>query len=249
MKRLISLTLAAMMVVGFTACSRSVPGNVEQAMNQPDSQSTAKSQNNGKKLLFVEGRDTTGDRIVVKRLQEVHGMDVTVLMDKELTTENANGYSLIYISESVNSNKISNKLVKLPIPVIYAEPQSTSDTGMTVTEGFGKLDAGNIAKAIAIKDSKHQLAAGLSGSVDVYKDNGKMGYASPGSEAIVVATVPNSDQNATIFAYDKGAKNAKGDPVVAREVFLYLMNGEEFNQNENGWKLFDAAVNWAIGKK
>ncbi|MNY71739.1 hypothetical protein D3C86_2101490 [compost metagenome] len=76
-----------------------------------------------------------------------------------------------------------------------------------------------------------------------------MGYAAPGAEAIVVATVPNEDQKATIFAYEKGVKNAKGDPVNTREVFFYLFNGEEINQTEAGWKLFDAAVKWATAKK
>ncbi|UUZ96489.1 hypothetical protein LJK87_20590 [Paenibacillus sp. P25] len=234
MKRMLGLIAAATLFLALMACSSS------PAATAPSGGSN--------KVLFI-GRDGGGDAITVKRLKEVHGMEVTVLADKEVTTEKANGYGLIYVSESVNSGKIKDKFVKLPIPAIYAEPQSTSDTGMTEAEGFGKLDAGNVAKTIQIKDSKHQLAAGLENTVDVYKANGKMGYAAPGKEAIVIATVPNQDQQATIFAYEKGAKNAKGDAVAAREVFFYMFEGEEINQTENGWKLFDAAVRWATGKK
>lgn len=248
MKRLFGLIFAAILAFAFTACGRTAE-TAGTVANQSDSPKTSKSQSNGKQVLFVESRDNAGDNIVVKRLKETHGLEVKIIIDKELANEKVDGYALVYVSESVNSGKIKDKFVKLPVPVIYAEPQSTGDVGMTVTEGFGKLDAGNVAKTVQIKNSKHPLAAGLENLVDVYKDNGKMGYATPGQEAIVIATVPNDEQKATVFAYEKGAKNAKGDPVAAREVFFYLMNGEEINQTENGWKLFDAAVRWAMGQK
>ncbi|MFD0676295.1 MULTISPECIES: hypothetical protein [unclassified Paenibacillus] len=245
MKRLLSLTVTAMMIFTLMACS-TVPANVEKLANQPAS-NTSKTQSNGKKVLFV-GKDSGGDALVIKRLKEKHGMEVTVIADKELKTESANGHTLIFVSESVNSGKIGDKFVKTPIPVIYAEPQSTSDTGMTDVDSFGAFVGANTVKTIQIKDSQHPLAAGLSGAVDVYKENGKMGFAIPGKEAIVIATVPKEDQKATIFAYEKGVKNVKGDPVAARELYFYMFNGEEINQSDDGWKLFDAAVQWTTGK-
>lgn len=234
MKRLFGMIAAMAMVITLMACNASPAGT--------------SGKNAGNKVLFV-GKDSGGDAITIKRLKEVHGLEVTVVIDKELTVDHTKDQSLIYVSESVNSNKIQDKFVNVPVPVIYAEPQSTSDTGMTETEGYGALTGANAAKTIQIKDSKHELAAGLQGTVDVYQDNGKMGYAVPGKEAIVVATVPNEDQKSTIFAYEKGAKNAKGNPVAAREVYFYMFNGEEINQTEAGWKLFDASVKWALGKK
>jgi biopolymer transport protein ExbD len=246
MKRLLSLIVVVLMIFTLMACS-AVPADVEKIANQQPSTDKNKTQSNGKKVLFV-GRDSGGDALVVKRLKEKHGMEVTVIADKELKSDSANGYILIYVSESVNSGKIQDKFVKLPIPVIYAEPQSLSDTGMTDAEAFGSLVGGNAAKTIQIRDSKHPLAAGLQNSVDIYKDNGKMGFGTPGKEAIVVATVPNEEQKATIFAYDKGTKNVKGNPVTAREVYFYLFNGEEINQTDDGWKLFDAAVRWTTEK-
>ncbi|WP_282935328.1 hypothetical protein [Paenibacillus sp. RC67] len=232
MKRVLGMIAAMAMVITLMACNATSVGTKDV----------------GNKVLFV-GKDGGGDAITIKRLKEVHGLDVMVVIDKELTADHAKGQSLIYVSESVNSNKIQDKFVNVPVPVIYAEPQSTSDTGMTETEGYGALTGANAAKTIQIKDSQHQLAAGLQNKVDVYQDNGKMGYAIPGKEAIVVATVPNEDQKSTIFAYEKGAKNAKGNSVAAREVYFYMFNGEEINQTEAGWKLFDAAVKWALGKK
>lgn len=245
MKRLVSMITVLMLLMALMACT-SAPVNMDSVTNPPTAPN--KTQSNGKKVLFI-GRDSGGDAIVTKRLKEVHGLEVTVISDKEVAATKANDYTLIYVSESVNSGKIRDTFVKTAVPVIYAEPQSTSDTGMTITDGYGKLDAGNVAKTIQIKDSKHQLAAGLENQVDVYKANGKMGYATPGAEAIVVATVPNEEQKATIFAYEKGVKNAKDQPVLAREVFFYLFNGEEINQTESGWKLFDAAIRWTLGKK
>lgn len=246
MKRLFSSLLFLLMVFTLMACS-TIPPEVGKLADQQPSGNTGKSQSNGKKVLFV-GRDSGGDALVIKHFKEKFGMEVTVVADKELKAESANGHSLIFVSESVNSGKIKDIFVKLPIPVLYAEPQALSDTGMTAVEAYGSLVGANAAKTIQIKDSKHPLAAGLSGNIDVYKDNGKMGFGTPGKEAIVIATVPNEEQKATIFAYDKGVKNVKGDVVTAREVYFYLFNGEEINQTDEGWKLFDAAVNWTLGK-
>ncbi|WP_248927532.1 hypothetical protein [Paenibacillus hamazuiensis] len=235
MKRFLVMSIVAAIVFVLTACSGAAPASKDTPAA-------------GNKVLLV-GRDGGGDAITTKRLREVHGFDVKIVSDKEVTSEHANGCVLVFVSESVNSGKIRDKFSKLPVPVIYTEGQSTSDTGMSVTDGYGSLTGGNSAKTIQIKDSKHPLAAGLQNNVDVYKDNGKMGYATPGPEAIVVATVPNEDQKATIFAYEKGVKNAKGDVVTARELFFYMFEGEEINQTEDGWKLFDAAVRWVTSKK
>lgn len=246
MKKL-GAALIACMVFTLSACS-SVTNHPVSVSNQPSSTNTAKSQSNGKSVLFI-GQEGGGDGIVIKRFKEKHGMNVTVLSDKEVTTEKANGFSLIFVSESVNSGKIKDKFVDIPVPVIYDEPQISGDTGMTDVDMNGKLEGGNAAKTIQIRNSQHALAAGLQNNVDVYKDNGKMSWATPGKEAIVVATVPNDEMKATIFAYEKGATNVKGKTVAAREVFFYLMTGEEINQTDDGWKLFDAAVRWAQENK
>ncbi|MFE5320568.1 hypothetical protein ACFQ88_17810 [Paenibacillus sp. NPDC056579] len=236
MKRVLTLVMAAVMAAGLMACN-AAPAGTTDAAKAP-----------GNKVLFV-GKDGGGDAILIKRLKEVHKLEVTIVADKELTVDHAKGQSLIFVSESVNSGKIGDKFVNTPVPVIYAEPQSTSDTGMSETESYGSLTGSNAIKTIQIKDSKHQLAAGMQDKVDVYKDNGKMGFAIPGKEAAVIATVPGEEQKATIFAYEKGAKNVRGNTVAAREMYFYLFNGEEINQTDNGWKLFDAAVNWTLGKK
>ncbi|MCZ8519516.1 MULTISPECIES: hypothetical protein [Paenibacillus] len=221
---------------------------LSSACTQEGAAPAAAPQNQAKKALLV-GRDGGGDAILAKRLREKHGMEVTIVADKEVTTESAKGYGLIYVSESVNSGKIQDKFITLPVPVIYAEVQAAPQIGLSDEEAYGHLEGSNAAKTLEIKDSAHPLAAGLSGKVDVYKDNGKMGYATPGEDAVVIATVPGEEQNAAIFAYEKGATKASGQQAAAREILFYLFNGEEINQTEEGWKLFDAAVEWATGSK
>ncbi|MFC0210862.1 hypothetical protein ACFFK0_00105 [Paenibacillus chartarius] len=245
-RRIIGAAFAALFLVALTACS--FGPSRPPVTNQPSSPAAAKDQSNGKSVLFV-GQEGGGDGIVIKRLKEKHGMNVTVLSDKEVTTEKANGFTLIYVSESVNSGRIKDKFIGLPIPAIYAEPQVSADIGMSGPDGYGKLEKDNAAKTIQIKDAKHPIAAGLEGTVDVYKDNGNMGWVTPEEGVAVIATVPDDEQKAVIAALDKGAKNTRGQSLAAREVFLYMMFGEEINQTESGWKLFDAAVNWATGTK
>lgn len=238
----VNAAIMACMVFTLSACS-SATSHPVSVSNQPASSAAAKSQNNGKSVLFI-GQEGGGDGIVIKRFKEKHGMNVTVVSDKEVTTEKANGFSLIFVSESVNSGKIKNKFVAIPVPVIYDEPQISGDTGMTDVDMNGQLEGNNTVKTIQIRNNQHALAAGLQNNVDVYKDNGKMSWATPGKDAIVIATVPNDEMKATIFAYDKGMTNVKGQTVAAREVFYYMMTGEEINQTDDGWKLFDAAVRW-----
>lgn len=230
MKRIITVISMILVVMLATACTAS----------------TATQAPAIKKALFV-GRESGGDAIAVKRLKSL-GYEVFVTADKELTAEQALKYTLVFVSSTVNSNKVGNKLKISPVPVIYAEAQNMGDIDLSGKES--DVDQGDFAgKSITIKKADHPMAAGLQGTVNVYQSEGKIGFVVPAKDGIVVATAPDDERRAVICAFEKGSKTLSNDPVPARQVYFYLVGGEEINQTDDGWKLFDAAVHWATTSK
>ncbi|KRE32292.1 hypothetical protein [Paenibacillus sp. Soil724D2] len=232
MKRVLTLSVTVVLVVSLMACS---------------STETATSPSNAKKLLYVKKNEGSNDPIIISHLKKL-GYQIMDTTDSVFKAEAANGYGVVFISDSVNSSRIDAKLKNSTVPVVYAKTQSVSIAGLTGILDYGEL---NDVKAIQIKDSKHPLAAGLKDQVTVYNSNGKMGYAIPGKEAVIIATAQGDDKKAVIFGYEKGTKNIKNEPIPARQVFFYLPAGQEMNQNDEGWKLLDASIQWAAqnGKK
>ncbi|WP_282935327.1 hypothetical protein [Paenibacillus sp. RC67] len=199
-----------------------------------------------KKALFV-GREGGGDAIAVKHLKSL-GYEVFVTADKELTAEQALKYTLVFVSSTVNSNKVGNKLKNSPIPVIYAEAQNMGDIDLSGKES--DVDQGDFAgTSVTIKKADHPMAAGLQGTVNVYQSEGKIGFVVPAKDGIVVASAPDDERRAVICAFEKGSKTLSNESVPARQVYFYLVGGEEINQTDDGWKLFDAAVQWATSSK
>ncbi|MFE5320569.1 hypothetical protein ACFQ88_17815 [Paenibacillus sp. NPDC056579] len=198
-----------------------------------------------KKVLFV-GREGGGDALVVKRLKGL-GYEVYVTADKDLTAEQALNHAFVFVSSTVNSGKVGNKLKSSPVPVIYAEGQNMGDVDLAGRET--DVDHGNYnGKSIQVKQPNHPMAAGLKDSVDIYQTEGKIGFVVPGKEGVIVASAPDDERRAVICTFEKGAKNMNNEPVPARQVYFYLIGGEEINQTDNSWKLFDAAVRWITGK-
>ncbi|WP_066340714.1 pectate lyase [Metabacillus litoralis] len=197
-----------------------------------------------KSILFV-GTGTTADEKTIDHLESL-GYTVSFKKDNEVKTEDAPIYDLVFIGESSGSSYIGKKFMNSPVPVIYAEPYVLDDVSLSAsTSGaFGSFDN---QTSFNIKLSNHPLAAGLSGMIDVYTQPGKVNFGAPSDEAIVIATAEDDDSKATIFAYEKGSKNMKGDPVPARQVATFLFAGQEGFVTENGWKLIDESVKWALG--
>jgi hypothetical protein len=103
-----------------------------------------------------------------------------------------------------------------------------------------------IYQQLAVVDDGHPLAAGFSGNVEVYRKKGKFSFTRPGGEVQIIATLPDDPERAILYAYEKGAKNLHGDPMAQRRVFFYLFAAQESKLTDDGWKLFDAAVNWCL---
>jgi hypothetical protein len=239
MKRFIAMLGILTALVTVTACSTG------------GSAATSAGPDNSKKVYFVRAKEGGGEGPIINRLKK-QGYSVYDVADQQFNPEQAKDYGLIYIGPAVNSNRIDPKLKQTTVPVVVSKTQLAGLLGMGSAPQFG--DSTGI-KTIALQDPKHPLAGGMKETVAIYKEDGKVEYSrSPGKEAILIAQNPvngNDNKQHTIFAYEKGSKNVNGETVPARQVFFSLPAGQELNLTDNGWTLFDAAIQWASqnGKK
>jgi hypothetical protein len=205
------------------------------------------------KILFVgksdsEGNSLADDNIILARLKKLGFKNIIFNAEKIVTPDDASGCAMVFISESVDSKRVVDKFIDVKIPVMFCEPFILDDMKLTPinAEDYGKIP--EPSKTIKIIQPESALAAGLKGLVDVYKEEGTIGFGTPSKEATVIATAKFDSKKATIFYYDKGAKDA-GDvpePVPAKRFYFFMMSGFEKIMTEKGWKLFDAAIKWCL---
>ncbi|WP_426445618.1 S-layer homology domain-containing protein [Paenibacillus sp. S-38] len=202
----------------------------------------------GKKLLIV-GREKAAEDVIIGDRLKAQGFVVSYLIDRRLSPERIKGFDLIFISETTNSKYVKENLESmktLEIPVIYNKAISMGDLGMSSTSENSSVEK---VKKITIKDAAHPIAAGVTGSIDVYTEDGRIDYGVPGKSATVIATVAGDEKKAAVYAYEKGSKNIKGDTVPARTVFFYMAAGMSGKTTNDAWKILEASFLWALQNK
>ncbi len=166
---------------------------------------------------------------------------------------------LVWISESVGSGNVANKITGIETPMVVGEPYAWDEMGMTLNSPCITSDVATTD--IEIISPSHFLAAGLSGTVTVLtKITGSAGTAQfangrAGPEATVIATATLADGQTydVILVYDKGVKLAvppgDGSPQVAADVrigmFFHYFAHDVLN--ENAYALIEAAMRYGLG--
>lgn len=217
--------------------------------SQPEAAQKPEVSPKGKKVLLV-GRDSeplpAEDIAIADRLKGM-GFSVAHLSDRELTADATKGYDLIYISQTTNSKFLKTGAMKeVAIPTVYVKSHGMFYLGLSAQEEGTTIKK---LKSIDIVDSKHKIAGGLTGTIDVYTETGDnfgISYGVPGKEAKVIATVPGDKAKAAVYYYDKGAKADNGYEVKARLSYYYWSNGMQDTSTEAGWKLWDNIVLWTL---
>jgi hypothetical protein len=87
----------------------------------------------------------------MSKLLNSSGYELHVIEDEELETEDANGMSLVFVSESVGSGPVGDKLKNVDIPVIIAEPFIFDDMGMVISEEKWEFKDGQVGNAMLIR--------------------------------------------------------------------------------------------------
>ena len=168
------------------------------------------------------------------------GFSVVVRNQTEARGADASGKDLVVISDSVLSSSITTKFRDVAVPVITWEAWLFDDMKMTAASG-GNYGSTLNQTALSVVDSRHPLAAGLSGKVSTNRSGVPFFWGVPGSSAANVATLTGSNQS-VIFGYDAGAPMV-GGTAPARRVGFY--GGAASSFTPEGWALFEAASRWA----
>lgn len=224
----------------------------------------------GKTILLVVGDENrtavpgqgTGDIFIRNRLEKVLGHTVILGIDSvssgELYTA-AEKADLVIVSESTTSMLLRNKLKSVTTPVISYEAFIQDEMGLTAIDrpgdpgepedfnyGVRKLDTG-----IDIIMPDNPLAAGLKGHVTVYKVPREVTWGKVGKGAKVIATLTGKKEAATIYVYNKGAELFDGTIAAGMRIGFFIeeenITGTSNFMTEDGLRLFDAAVKFALG--
>lgn len=101
------------------------------------------------------------------------------------------------------------------------------------------------AQSIQISQSFSPLTEGLSGIVEVTTSPSTMKYGVVGSEATILASSVSDDQKAYIYYYEQGDALVQGI-APGKRIGFFASVGTAQAFNENGWKLFDNSIKFAL---
>ncbi|HPG38862.1 MAG TPA: chitobiase/beta-hexosaminidase C-terminal domain-containing protein [bacterium] len=174
--------------------------------------------------------------------------DYIVLVKEQntVTAADAAGKNLVLISGSVNSGAVNTKFRNVAVPVLLCDPYLFDDMGMTnATENVDYGVTSNTTLNIIQPD--HPASAGFSGTVQVTTTPLEMAFAVPNNNARIIAAWQGDAGKAAIFVYEQAATMI-GLTAPARRAGFFINSGITGQMTANGWKLFDAVVDWAMNR-
>jgi hypothetical protein len=136
-------------------------------------------------VLFVVGSTTLipGDAAVKARLEGL-GFTVAVKDAPSSATADATGKALVVISESVTAIDVSTKFRDVAVPVIVMEAGLYDEMQMTGTTLGTDYDNATGQTQLAITDSTHPMAAGMTGTATATTTATAFAWGNPGASAV-----------------------------------------------------------------
>jgi hypothetical protein len=224
----------------------------------------------GANILFVVGTSNgsvpfgggPGDTFVRARLA-AQGHHVMLAPDTTAADElvaMANAAQMVLVSESVTSANLLGKLKPATAPLLNYEAFIQDDLGLTALGPPGdpglpdmfELGVKQADTQIDIVDPAHPLAAGLMGTVTVYKAAKEITWGKVAASAEVVATLTGDRAGPCLYVYRRGAPLHDGTAAAGLRVGFFLedddVTGTPNLMTDDGLKLFDAAVRFTLGR-
>lgn len=199
-------------------------------------------------VLFVANSTTlnAAELDVSNRLVSL-GFFLTVKSASTAVTADANGKRLVVISETAPSATVSNRFTSVAVPVVTWEDGIYDD--MKLTSTTASTDFGTVASQtqVIMVTTNHVMATNLSGTITVASSS-TFPWGKPlGTNGIRIARLTGSDTNrVAIFGYEQGSMMVGGFPAPARRATVLVPHSSSVMLNSNGYRLFDAAIRWAV---
>jgi hypothetical protein len=203
----------------------------------------------GKVLLAVINPTTLVPADAKKKaLIESWGYTVEVLSESAnqsaIDTAVSNN-DVVYVSNTVNSSQLGNRLAGVPIGVISEDGDYNSDLGTSSGAGW------TTGSAVDVIDNSHYITALFpSGALPIYAANME-GLIATGTMATDLQTLSNWGSDPGLAAVETGGLLADGSSTAAgRRVMLPLGRNGSFNWdylNNNGRLIVQRALQWGTG--
>jgi hypothetical protein len=224
----------------------------------------------GANILFVVGTSNgsvpfgggIGDTFVRARL-EAQGHHLTLAPDTTIAEDllaMSDAADMVLVSESVTSANLLGKLKPSTAPILNYEAFIQDDMGLTALGPPGdpglpaqfELGVKQADTQIDIVDPTHPLAAGLMGTITVYKAAKEITWGKVAATAEVVATLAGDRAGPCLYVYRKGATLHDGSAAAGLRVGFFLedddVTGTPNLMTDDGLRLFDAAVRFTLGR-
>ncbi|AJK49380.1 putative membrane protein [Burkholderia plantarii] len=199
-------------------------------------------------LAQLGGPDLAVDQRIAAHLGE-RGYAVR-LVDQAVPVSVAADADLVMISSTVSAKAVLAGWRHLATPLVTWENDLLDDLAMTGKRHDVDFGETGQERHLWLVNAPHPIAAGLpAGTTDVYGKQAPMSWGKPGLGASIIATVYGQPEKAAIFAYERGATMDCEALAPARRVMLFLDNDTFPNLSTAGVALFDAAVDWAAGRR
>lgn len=208
------------------------------------------------KILLVVGNSAElnhSEQQIQARL-ESNGYYVRIINDT-LEKDEPNGIDLIIISKTVNSKSVGTRYKNVTCGFMTWEDnlQMRQFMGFSNNDGSGgtawhsKNQNWNV-----LSSAPNDLCAGITGKVAVFKEADEMTYSPNEStvpkSATVVAELYPGDYHKTYYVFEKDSILGDGSFAKGRRIYFGLYDDTFRMLNDNGLKLFDAAVVWGCQK-
>jgi hypothetical protein len=210
---------------------------------------TVVAQSGTQTLLFVVGSQEPGpgDQALLDRLEST-GYAVQLQDDDLVSLSDADGMDLVLISSSVNSGKVAATFRDAEAGVIVFEGYVFDDMALTGSAAGRDYGYKTGQSQVVVLDGSHPIAGGMSGTV-TFADNaeGNIFWGVPNSNAARIAGLVSDQAKVTVFAYEQGAVLYNGAAAADRRVGMFFGENTASHLTDDGWRMFDAAVAWAMG--
>jgi len=198
------------------------------------------------------------DGAVFGHLQALFGAgNATYLQDAASTSASADGFDALVISSTVNSGNVRGKFQNSTVGILNWEPAfmdcRAGTAGQLCLSSGGSAEAGALISEITIVDPAHPLAAGLTGTVEVFSSpqRSTTGAGDLGAAEQLVAESTLNPERYAIWGIDVGEPLAgdgtpeRPDIAAGRRVSFPLFDDTFLDLTPQGVALFDAAAQWA----
>ncbi len=199
-------------------------------------------------VVQMKGPHLSTDQRIAAHLQS-RGYPVRIV-DQNTDANDVRHADLIIISSTVSAKDVPAGWRTLPVPLVTWENDLLDDLAMTGKRHDKDFGEAEKERYLWLVNAPHPIAAGLpAGVVNVYKRQAAMSWGKPGLGATIIATLYGEPEKAGLFAYERGATMDYESLAPARRVMGFLSNDTFDNVSAAGLALFDAAIDWAAGRR